>query len=328
LGVLVAKEIIQTLIDHKVTMHHHLEIVSWTAEESNVFNYSTMGSRVFAGKLKESDFENSLDAKGVKLSDAVKKAGGDLSKIIDMKPKNIAAYLELHIEQGRKLEKNELSIGIVDTIVGVYRETITVKGEQNHSGTTTMDERYDALVPACEMVAAVQKLAKNLQSDTVATIGKFNVSPNATNVVPGLVEFTLEIRSADKTERESLIAEVHKSFNEIKDFHNVSLSSNIFFNHQECSFDTQLNKVLEDSAASLNIPYAIIPSMAGHDAMHIAETSKAAMIFVRSAKGISHNPEEYSSPDDIEKGANILLHALLKIDQELCPVSLNNVSKA
>ena len=317
LGVLVAKEIIQTLIEHNVSLKHHIEIVSFTAEESNEFNYSTMGSRVLTGKLTKSDLEQAMDSKGVKLSDAVQKAGGNLDKIEEMPSKNIAAYFELHIEQGRKLEKEDLSIGIVDNIVGVYRDLIIVEGVANHSGTTMMYERQDALVAASEMVVSVQKLAKKLASDTVATVGKMNVSPNATNVVPGRVEFMLEIRSANRVERESLIADIQQSFNEISESHNVELSSINRLNHQECSFDNQLIEAFKDAAHSLGHPYLVIPSMAGHDAMHLADITKAAMLFVNSVNGVSHNPAEFTSSEDIEKGANTLLQTILKIDGQL-----------
>lgn len=318
LGVLVAKEIIQTLIDHNILLKHNLEIVSFTAEESNEFNYSTMGSRAFAGKLTETDLMHAMDSKGVKLSNAVQKAGGDISKIGKMPNKNIAAYFELHIEQGRKLEKEDLSIGIVDNIVGVYRDLIIVEGVANHSGTTIMDERQDALVAASEMVVSVQKHAKKLASDAVATVGKLKVFPNATNVVPGRVEFMLEIRSANKIERELLITDIQQSFNDISESHNVELSFINRLNHQECSFDKQLIGALQDVAQSLGHPYLVIPSM--------ADITKAAMLFVKSVNGISHNPKEFTHSEDIRKGANTLLQALLKVDEELALTQTHKIS--
>jgi len=326
LGVLVAKEIIQTLIDHKVKLKHNLEIVSFTAEESNEFNYSTMGSRAFAGKFTEAELIEAVDSKGIKLSDAVKKAGGDISKNDKLPNKNIAAYLELHIEQGRKLEKENLSIGIVDHIVGVYRDKVIVEGVANHSGTTIMEERQDALVAASEMVVSVQKHAKQVNSDAVATVGNLEVFPNATNVVPGRVEFMLEIRSANKIERELLIKDIKQSFNDISETHNVTLSIKNHLNHQECSFDKQLIGAMKDVAESLDHPYIVIPSMAGHDAMHMADITKAAMLFVKSVGGISHNPKEFTHAEDIRKGANTLLQVLLKIDEELTVTEMHESS--
>ncbi|TWT06736.1 Zn-dependent hydrolase [Planococcus sp. CPCC 101016] len=315
LGVLVAKEIVQTLRDQHITLAHPLEIVSFTAEEANEFNFSTMGSRAFNGKLSSEELYEAKDSTGRTLAEAVEKAGGKLSQIGAAKQKTMAAYFELHIEQGRKLEKENLSVGIVDSIVGIYRDLVTIEGEQNHSGTTIMESRKDALVAASEMVAQVQKLALDLASDTVATVGKFEVFPNSANIIPGRVEFTLEVRSSDKQERESLVQHIHDSFYEIKNRHGVKMSVTNSYNTQECDFDKQLIELLEDAAVESGIPYKILPSMAGHDAMNLAPLTKTAMVFVKSIGGISHSPQELSLPEDIEKGANILLNALLKADK-------------
>ena len=314
LGVLVAKEIVRTLRDQHITLAHPLQIVSFTAEEANEFNFSTMGSRAFSGKLSSKDLQGAEDSTGRTLTEAVEKAGGKLSQIGAAKPRAIAAYFELHIEQGRKLEKENLSVGIVDSIVGIYRDLVTIEGEQNHSGTTIMENRKDALVAASEMVAEVQKLALELASDTVATVGKFEVFPNAADIIPGRVEFTLEVRSSDKKERESLVQHIHESFHQIEKRHGVKMSVPNSYNTQECDFDKQLIELLEDAAVELGIPYTILPSMAGHDAMNLAPLTKTVMVFVKSVGGISHSPRELSLAEDIEKGANILLNALLKAD--------------
>ena len=191
------------------------------------------------------------------------------------------------------------------------------EGVANYSVTTIMDERKDALVAASEMVVSVHKHAKKVKSDAVATVGKLEVFPNATNVVPGQVEFMLEIRSANKIERELLIADIQQSFNDISKAHNVELSFVNRLNHQECSFDKQLIGSIKDVAESLDHPYLVLPGMAGHDAMHMADITRAAMLFVKSAGGISHNPKELSHSEDIRKGANTLLQTLLKVDEEL-----------
>lgn len=317
LGVLVAKEIVRTLLEHKQSLRHPLKIVSFTAEEANDFNFATMGSRAISGKISASDLSGAENSEGTKLRDAIAKAKGNMDRISPAEKDSIAAFFELHIEQGRKLEKQGLPVGIVDRIVGIYRDVVTVTGVQNHSGTTMMSERSDALAAAGEMVAAVQKTAMNLQTDAVATVGKFNVYPNAANIIPGEVEFTLEVRSADKTERESLAKSIRQSFDSIAAAHNVSVSARNIYNTQECEFDSLLIDVLKEAAESTGTPYTIMPSMAGHDAMHIASLGKAAMLFVKSIGGISHNPAELSLPEDIEHSANVLLQAILLADQNL-----------
>lgn len=317
LGVLAGKEIVRTLLEHERQLHHPLKLVSFTAEEANDFNFATLGSRALAGKLSSSDLRDAENSKGVKLRDAIARANGNLEGISPAEKDSIAAFFELHIEQGRKLEKQEVPVGIVERIVGIYRDVVTVVGEQNHSGTTMMSERSDALAAAGEMVAAVQKTAKNLQTDAVATVGKFDVFPNSANIIPGKVEFTLEVRSADKAERESLAHAIHQSFSAISSSYNVSVSARNIYDTQECEFDGQLIDFLKQAAESANTPYLLLPSMAGHDAMHMTSLGKAAMVFVKSIGGISHNPAELSLPIDIEQSVNVLLQAILLADQNL-----------
>jgi hydantoinase/carbamoylase family amidase len=317
LGVLAAKEIVQTLTDHQYILNHPLQIVSFTAEESNEFNFSTMGSRAATGKLSTFDLSEASNQEGVSLREAVLQAGGDIDQISAIGKDAIAAFFELHIEQGKKLERQNFPLAVVDRIVGIYRDMVTIEGEQNHSGTTMMDERKDALAAAGEMAAAVQKITKALNTSAVATIGKFDVFPNAANIIPGRVEFILEVRSADKQERESLVGSIHQAFNSIKDVHGVSISIKNIYNTQEREFDEELKGYLESAAKNLQLPYMVLPSIAGHDVMHMADVTKAAMLFVRSINGISHNPAELSLPEDIEKSANVLLEAVLQADKAL-----------
>lgn len=317
LGVLVAKEIIQTLLENNISLKHHLEIVSFTAEEPNDFNLSTMGSRALTEKLTYSQLIKASDSKGTKLSDAVKKAGGDLEKLAEIKKENIAAYFELHIEQGQRLEKHNLSVGVVNRIVGIYRNYIQVYGEANHSGTTMMSDRMDALTAASEMVLAVEKVTRNFNTDAVATVGKLNVHPNAANIVPGLVDFILEIRSADREERMAIKREIDKEFDRIQNARKVNIVAENILDQQETTFDSDIVRLLRETADSLEIPYTTLASMAGHDATHLADITKTAMIFVKSIKGKSHCPEELSLAEDIADAANIMLHAVLKADSEL-----------
>src|SRR5699024_7502865 len=217
LGVLVAKEIIQTFIENNVTFNHDIEIVSFTGEEANDFNLSTMGSRSFVGKLKKEDVLDITDSSGKKLTDAFLKGGGGthLFDLMERERDKKKVFLELHIEQGKRLENKNLSLGIVDKIVGIYRDVITVCGESNHSGTTMMEDRFDALNTASEMTLAVEEEAKKLKSNAVATVGKFNVLPNATNIIPGKVEFILEVRSSSSNEIKNLVKNIRKRWESI-----------------------------------------------------------------------------------------------------------------
>ncbi|CAM5211738.1 Allantoate deiminase OS=Ureibacillus acetophenoni OX=614649 GN=SAMN05877842_11031 PE=3 SV=1 [Ureibacillus acetophenoni] len=317
LGVLVAKEIIQTLLENNVLLQHNLEIVSFTAEEPNDFNLSTMGSRALTGKLTYSQLMNTSDSNGRMLHEAVKKAGGDLTKLSEITRENLAAYFELHIEQGKRLERQNLSIGIVDKIVGIYRDQIQVHGEANHSGTTMMVDRINALTAACEMVLAIENITRSFNTDAVATVGKLDVYPNAANIIPGRVDFTLEIRSSCKEERRAIKDAIYKEFEKISESRKINIISNNILDQEECTFDADIVRYLQETADSLEIPYTTFASMAGHDATHVAGIAKTAMIFVKSIDGKSHSPEELSLAEDIEKAANTLLEAILMADKKL-----------
>ena len=317
LGVLVAKEIIQTLQENNVLLNHHLEIVSFTGEEANDFNLSTMGSRALTGKLDYATLVNTVNSTNEFLSTFVKKAGGDLEKLAEIKRDDIAAYLELHIEQGKRLENNNLSVGVVNGIVGIYRDIIIIEGEQNHAGTTMMEDRSDALVLASEIVLSVERIAKSVPSNVVATIGKLTVFPNTASIIPGRVELILEIRSVDKKERQAIVDAIYKDINNLQEKNNVNIISENLLDQQESIFDEEMVEILQNAAESLEIPFITIPSMAGHDATHLTDIAKTAMVFVKSIGGKSHCHEELSLPEDIEKATNTMLHALLAVDKQL-----------
>ncbi|WP_340084755.1 Zn-dependent hydrolase [Siminovitchia sp. FSL H7-0308] len=316
LGVLVAKEIMKTIIEHEVPLKHTLEIVSFTAEEPNDFNLSTMGSRTFTGKLTKEDLMTVTDSKGTKLKDAVEKAGGSLERL-PIEKDDIAAFVELHIEQGKQLESAELPVGVVDRIVGIYRDKVTIIGESNHSGTTMMNDRFDALTAASEMILAVETILRNHGTDAVATIGKLDVFPNAANIIPGKVDMVLEIRSGTAAERIELKKMIYQKWDEVIDRRKVSINVVNILDQQECQFDEQIVQWIQESAKDLQIPYTTFSSMAGHDATHMADVAKTAMIFVKSINGKSHCPEEFSKKEDIEQAANVMLNAVLNIDQKL-----------
>ena len=248
LGVLVAKEIIQTLQENGIALNHHLEIVSFTGEEANDFNLSTMGSRALTGKLDYETLVNAVNSANEPLSTFVKKAGGDLEKLADITRDDITAYLELHIEQGKKLENSNLSVGVVNGIVGIYRDKIIVEGEQNHAGTTMMNDRSDALVSASEIVLSVDRIAKSIASNAVATIGKLTVFPNTASIIPGCVELILEIRSVDKKERQKIVDEIYLDIAKIQEKNNVKIISENLLDQQESIFDKEMVEILQNVA--------------------------------------------------------------------------------
>ncbi|WP_144462137.1 Zn-dependent hydrolase [Siminovitchia fortis] len=319
LGVLIAKEVMTTLMENKVTLQHDLEIVSFTAEESNDFGFSTLGSKTFAGKLTKEDLIHVSDSQGTLLKDAVRSAGGDLYKLDEMKKdrKEKKAYVEVHIEQGKRLESHNLSIGIVEDMVGVYRTCVYLKGEANHSGTTMMAHRSDALAAASEMVLAVEEICRADETDLVGTVGQLFVEPNAVNIVPGEVNFVLEIRGENDARMDLVIQAIEEKWQKILAARGVTMEQNLMVKQKPIRMDEDIVTILRETADELSEPYTVFPSMAVHDAAHMASFTKACMIFVKSIDGRSHCPEEYSKPIDIEKAANLLLNGLIKIDAKL-----------
>src|SRR5699024_4334460 len=305
-----------TLIDNDIKLYHPLEIVSFTAEEANDFNLSTMGSRAFSGKLNRNTLLNATDSTGRTLKEAVKYVGSDVSQVSKTK-KDIAAFIELHIEQGIRLEKANHSIGIVDSIVGIQQEKVTIYGEANHSGTTMMEDRADALVTASEIVIAIEAILQRSRTNAVATVGRFNVSPNASNVIPGQVELIFEIRSQSKRERNILHKEIMGEIETVIKKRDCTVKTEKILDKSECLFDKDIIKSLAKTADKMKIPYTFLPSMAGHDARQIADLTKTAMLFVKSINGISHSPEEFSKEEDIEIATNLLLNTVLSLDKQL-----------
>ena len=203
LGVLIGLEILTTLLENNIQLKHPIGLVSFTAEEPNPFNLSTFGSRVVTGKLKKSNIEHVQTANGIPLKTALASAGGSMEVIESAKktPGELAAFLEVHIEQGKRLLNQSIPIGIVTAITGIYREEITIVGEANHAGTTLMTERNDALVAASKFVVAFEDIVRKDPSDeVVGTIGQFAIKPGAPSIIPNEVKLLMEIRG-DKVEK-------------------------------------------------------------------------------------------------------------------------------
>ncbi|WP_248923918.1 Zn-dependent hydrolase [Paenibacillus hamazuiensis] len=319
LGVLMAKEIVCTLMENNVGTDHDLEIVSFTAEESNDYNLSTMGSRAFAGRLSKEQMLEASDLNGVMLKDAIVQVGGDLERYGEFKKlrSEKKAFVELHIEQGKRLESKGIAVAVVDRVVGIYRTHVTVVGEANHSGTTMMDHRVDALAAASEMVLVVEDVCRSVPSDLVGTVGKLNVKPNATNTIAGQVDFILEIRGGDKEGIRQALSSIQQEWKKIAELRGVTIEERLILNQDPEMLDAQLVDILAGTAKRLNEPYMHLSSMAVHDAVHVAAVTRSCMIFVRSINGKSHSPEEYSTPEDIEKVGNVMLSSILEIDRWL-----------
>ncbi|WP_147532963.1 M20 family metallo-hydrolase [Bacillus marasmi] len=318
LGVLMALEVMKVLEENQIRTRHPFEIVSFSAEEPNPFGLSTFGSRAITGKLNANDLIGVKDPQGKLLTEAVKSAGGDPEKFeaAVRHPHEISAYVEVHIEQGKRLLKRNIPVGVVTAITGIYREEVTIFGEANHSGTTLMEDRKDALAVASELILSLEKICKSYPvKEVVGTVGKLSLQPNSPNIIPAQVDFTLEIRGATKNEINEVLLQWSNKVEEIKNNRSVAVKREILLNQAPAPMDDKVIEVMMEQAKQLYYEPLLLGSMAGHDATHMASITKSGMLFVPSLDGKSHCPEEESRLEDIEIVANVLLNTLLALDK-------------
>ncbi|WP_018660684.1 allantoate amidohydrolase [Heyndrickxia acidiproducens] len=320
LGVLLATEVVQTLKEQGTSPRHPLKVVSFSAEEPNPYHVSTLGSRAITGKLtKEVLQQHTHSETHEKLIDTIKNMGGDAAKLRSglLKQGDIRAFLECHIEQGRNLFDSGIAVGIVTKITGIYREKIKIYGEANHAGTTHMKYRHDALLAGSELNTAFEKIILGIgRDDVVGTIGYINVRPNSANIIPGEVEFIAEIRTPDQHILKNMIAALTEQIFRIEKNREVRIEREVILNQDAVQMDSHIQQVLKKVLHSANEPYLEIPSMAGHDAVHMAAIANTGMVFVPSINGKSHCPDEKTNMEDIEKAGNVLLQTVLILDKE------------
>ena len=312
-GSMSSLEIMATLIEKGVKTRHPLEYVVWAAEESN-YGTGLHGSRMAAGLIEEGEFDRVQN--GVTKRDAMKRLGGDASRIAEARraPGSFHAYLELHIEQGGKLDRAQIPIGVVEGIVTIDDYDVHVRGFANHAGTTPMAERRDALVAASQIIQAVQQIANREPGAQVGTVGQMTVKPNAPNVVPGDVELTVEFRDLDGAKVARLGAALKQRCAEIAKATTTEVEVAFTSRHEGARATPAIQVAIEKAAASLSLRTMRLPSGAGHDAQAIATLGPMGMIFVPSVAGISHSPRELSRWNEIAQGADALMATILGLD--------------
>ena len=310
-GSIGAIEVAQTLAENNVTTRHPLEVVIFQNEEGGL-----IGSRAMDGELTEKELD--LVSRSSKtIREGIKFIGGDVAKLAEVRRQkgDIAAYLELHIEQGGILDSEKINIGVVEGIVGINWWDVTIEGFANHAGTTAMNNRQDALLAAAKFIEAVNRVVTSLPGRQVGTVGRINALPGAPNVIPGKVVLSLELRDLDA-------AKINMVFEKIQaEAQKIASDSKTKFDFKEINVnipaptDPQIRSSISDAARELGLTTKLMPSGAGHDAQDMARLGPVGMIFVPSVGGISHSPREFSRPEDIANGANVLLHTLLKLDR-------------
>jgi len=314
-GTLGAIEVVRALNDHGVRTRHPLEVVIWTHEEGSTFGHGLFGSSAASGQVKAEVLAR-RDAQGTTLADWLRRYGQDPARLAEARiPRGrVAAYLELHIEQGPVLDESRAQIGVVQGIVGINDWLCTATGFANHAGTTPMDRRQDALAAASRAVLAVREEVRRETGRAVGTVGNMKVSPGGTNVVPGSAEFPVELRDLNVEIIESMWRRIEQRFAAIGREENAAFDCQLIFSARPALTDTALRDVIRDAARTAGFSTMDLPSGAGHDAQQVSYFAPVGMIFVPSRDGISHSPREYSSPAAVASGAEVLYRALLALD--------------
>jgi allantoate deiminase len=291
----------------------NVEVVATCEEEGSRFPAKMPGSRAMAGNLTLQELEAVVDGDGISVAEAMRRCGFEPEKLQTARRQDVVAFLELHIEQGPKLEETGHQVGIVEGIVGLTHLEITVTGRADHAGTTPMSRRKDALMGAAIMMQGVEALARSAGDPAVATVGRVGVWPGSINVVPGRVAFTVDVRHLDEGKKRQLIHEILAYAGEVASQRDLRMTSRVLAETQPTAMDRDLADLLQVLAAELGIDAVRIPSGAAHDAQMMAAAFPSAMIFVPSRDGRSHCPEEFTPIDQIVPGVQLLAEALHRL---------------
>ncbi len=317
LGSLAAIGLVESLDSRGIRTRHPLELVIWAHEEGVAFARGVAGSRIVAGDVTPADLDQVWD--GLRRADAIRRIGGNPDRIAEARREkgSLAAYFELHIEQGTRLEEAGVAIGAVQGIVAIHRHAVTIAGFANHAGTTPMNRRQDALVAASALTLAVRDIVTAEPGTQVGTVGRLDVSPNAPNVIPGEARLIIELRdlSVDKLRR---IGEaIRARAQQIAADSHTTIAMRLTSESPPASADAALQDLVAAAAEGRRLRAMRLPSMAGHDAQTMAQLAPMAMIFVPSIGGISHSPAERTSWDDCGRGATVLLDSVVAADRRL-----------
>jgi allantoate deiminase len=305
-GALAALAVVEGLNAHGERLDHAIEIVAFGDEEGVRFRTTLTGSRALAGDYPE-DVLDQKDAQGVLMRDALIAFGGDPERATSIRRPGIAAFVEAHIEQGPVLEAAGLPLGIVTAIAGATRLEVGVDGVAGHAGATPMGLRRDAMTAAAEMVLAIEAYARNEFASLVATVGRLEVWPGATNVIPGHVQLAVDIRAPDDARRNVAVTDITERIEDIARSRGVGVS--VAKSHEANAFVCHPNIVagLAQAVAAVGAPLRLLPSGAGHDTMAMGALCPAGMLFVRCKGGVSHNPLESITVEDCAIGLKALI---------------------
>lgn len=309
LGVLSALECARTIKENEIDLPWNLEVISFCDEEAG-YNAGTIGSRSMAGLLQEGEIYRSKKKNGETFAENLERLGKNPAHIHRAKRavEDLAFFLELHIEQGKVLEVEQMQIGVVTAIVGIYRYVVTVTGETAHAGTTPMSLRKDALVEAAPMFTLLPEWVQERNQDMVGTIGQVEVEPGATNVVPGECRFVVELRSQIPDDMQAIRDQLFAYCSERPQWDVKTI-----YEKDSVQLSDTMIEIISSAADEGGYRWMRMPSGAGHDAQTLAPYVDTGMIFVPCKNGISHSPLEWVEPQDAASGCQVLLNTIKEL---------------
>ena len=313
LGVMAALEVARTIAEQDLELRHPLEVVDFQNEEGGL-----IGSKIVAGKFTNDALEL-VTTSGRTIGKGIELLGGDPTRLGDarLQPGSVAGYLELHIEQGRVLERAGADIGVVEGLVGIRYWEVTFDGVASHAGTTPMADRHDALLAAARFVDAVHAVVTSIPGRHVGTVGRLKVFPGGANVIPGKVVLTLELRDLDRAVIDAVFAKIEPEARRIAAANGTTVSFEPTLTNAPSPTDARVREAVTGAARELGLrPHSMV-SGAGHDAQNMAAIGPSGMLFVPSVNGISHSPVEFTRDEDVVNGGNALLQAVLRMDATL-----------
>ncbi len=316
LGILTALACVKRLNNRREHLPFAIELLCFADEEGLRYRTTYLGSKVVVGTFDQNTLPLT-DADGITMAEAVRAFGGDPDKLTAAKrdDSDLLGYCEVHIEQGPVLESLHLPVGVVSSIVGQNRIIVNFTGEAGHAGTVPMSLRRDALCAAAEFVLAVESLARS-QTELVATIGQMNVQPGASNVIPGSVTLSLDVRHSDNEVREQVCRQLQQQADHISAARRISSTWQLLQESQTVQCTPHSTALLAKAVEGRGYPVHSLVSGAGHDAVALSDLTSIAMLFVRCKGGISHNPAESVAIEDVQVAIEVLEHFLRLLAQE------------
>ncbi|MBP2078842.1 M20 family metallo-hydrolase [Oceanobacillus polygoni] len=312
-GVLTALAAIKGLQDMKFQPEKNIAVICFVSEESARFGVSTIGSKAITAQLNRREIETIKDRNGITIKQAMTDYGLDWESIEEaaLPIDSLESFIELHIEQGMELQETGAEIGIVKGIACPVRLTINTKGMANHTGTTLMNRRKDALVAIAPLINYVQEEALKVNESSefplVATVSTIRLHPNAMNVIPGEVELGIDIRSVDDKLKRNFVERIRSFVSELEAKNQVTIEIKTLVDHDSIMLDGKMHARLKQVSEALGYETLSMNSGAGHDVMNMAVNWPAGLIFIPSKDGVSHHPTEFASLESLEKGTNVIM---------------------